>query len=175
MDGRNRLSVAWLLLISGTFSLLLVVAALPAWVQAQSNNLPPRPPTATPIITPIPPSEKTERRPQPAHPAGAWIELHCQLPAGNLSVHSSELWTAVQWQDSGGRWHDVKGWRGNLGKVVNGVGMKVWWVAEKDFGTGPFRWVVRRERDGERLAESEPFHLPKADGETMRVGVVLTP
>jgi hypothetical protein len=174
MDTRERRSAAWLLLACGTIWLLLVVAALPAWVQAQSNDLPPRPPTATPTAMP-PAIENPETKPKPAQPAGAWIELHCQFPARSLSVHSSELWTAVQWRDSGGRWQDVEGWCGSLDEVMGGVGKKVWWVVEKDFGTGPFRWVVRHGYGGELLAGSESFHLPNADGQIVRVGVVLTP
>jgi hypothetical protein len=172
MSTRDRQSVTWLLLACGMVCTLLVVAALPAWVQAQSSDLPPRPATATP--TPLPTEEPRTQR-KPVKPAGAWIELDCQLSAPSRSAHWAELWTAVQWQDSAGRWHDVEGWRGNLDELANSVGKKVWWVAEKDFGTGPFRWVVRRGEDGELLAGSEPFHLPEADRETLRVGVVLAP
>lgn len=180
MNRSDRLSTAWLLLACGMVCALLVVAMLPAWVWAQSNDLPPRPPTATPTDMPVDrptpfPTEKPEIRPQPAEPAEAWIELHCQLPAQSLSLSWPELWTAVQWQDSDGRWHDVEGWRGKLDQVVNGVGKKVWWVAEKDLGTGPFRWVVRRGEGGELLAASAPFHLPGTGEERQRVGVVLTP
>jgi hypothetical protein len=175
MNARDRLSAAWLLLACGTVCAFLVVAALPAWVQAQSKDLPPRPPTATPTATPLPPTGKPQSRPRPAGPGGAWIALDCQLAAQSRSVFVPELWTAVQWQDSRGRWHDVEGWRGQLEAVANGRGTKRWWVAQKDFGTGPFRWVVRRGQEGALLAASQPFSLPRAKGETVRVGIVLSP
>ena len=59
--------------------------------------------------------------------------------------------------------------------MANDVGRKVWWVAERDLGTGPFRWIVRHGYGGDLLAQSETFNLPRAPGETMRVEVLLTP
>jgi hypothetical protein len=81
---------------------------------------------------------------------------------------------AVQWQDTGGRWHDVEGWQGTLDDVALGVGNKLWWVAQSDLGTGPFRWIVRRGFGGDLLAESEPFYLPGTAGETLQVELSLT-
>jgi hypothetical protein len=170
MDKMDRPSGAWLLLACGIGCALLVIATLPAWVQAQPNDLPPRPVTPTPY-----PHEKPGTGAGSAGQAGAWIELHCHLPAQSLSIYGPELWTAVQWQDTGGGWHGVEGWRGTLDEVVSGVGKKVWWVAERDFGTGPFRWSVRHGYGGELLAVSESFTLPGAAGETARVDVLLTP
>jgi hypothetical protein len=172
MDTKDRLSFAWLLLAGGIACALLVIATLPAWVQAEGYDLPPRPPTATP--TPSPP-EKPGNGARSSEQAGAWIELHCQLPAESPSLDWPELWTAVQWQDTGGRWHDVEGWQGTLDKVANGVGSKVWWVAERDLGTAPFRWTVRHGYGGDPLAESESFYLPGTAGETMQIEVLLTP
>jgi len=63
-------------------------------------------------------------------PIGTYIELVAPAHAG--------AWSVVQWQDSAGNWHDVEGWRGTL----DNRGVRRWWVAAKDFGTGPFRWVV---------------------------------
>jgi hypothetical protein len=39
-------------------------------------------------------------------------------------------------------------------------GQKIWWVAQRDFGTGPFRWVIYEGQGGRLLATSEPFYLP---------------
>jgi hypothetical protein len=64
-------------------------------------------------------------------------------------------WSVVQWQDINGDWQDVDGWRGTL----DGSGQRRWWVAAKDFGSGPFRWAV-----GE--AVSAPFNLPAVGAET---------
>jgi hypothetical protein len=172
MDTTDRLSVAWLLLACGIVCALLVVAALPAWVQAGGTDLPPRPPTATPATFP---PDRPGTGAKAAVQAGAWIELHFQPPARSPSLSWPELWTAVQWQDTGGRWHDVEGWRGTLDGVANGVGIKVWWVAQSDLGTGPFRWIVRRGFGGDLLAGSESFHLPVTSGETTLVEVLITP
>jgi len=35
-----------------------------------------------------------------------------------------------------------------------------WWVAQKDFGTGPFRWAVYPSDGDAMLAASTPFILP---------------
>jgi hypothetical protein len=174
MDTTDRLSAAWLLLACGVACALLVIAALPAWVQAEGYDLPPRPPTATPI-----PPEKPGNGARSSEHAGAWIQLHFQPPAQSPSLSWPELWTAVQWQDTGGRWHEVEGWRGTLddaaNDAANGVGSKVWWVAKRDLGTGPFRWIVRHEYGGDLLAGSESFYLPGTAGETLQVEVLLTP
>jgi len=63
-------------------------------------------------------------------PLGTHIELVAPEHAG--------AWSVVQWQDSAGNWHDVEGWRGTL----DSTGYIRWWVAARDFGTGPFRWVI---------------------------------
>jgi hypothetical protein len=63
-------------------------------------------------------------------PVGSYIELAAPEHAG--------AWSVVQWQDINGNWHDVEGWRGTL----DSNGYIRWWVAAKDFGTGPFRWVI---------------------------------
>ncbi len=84
-------------------------------------------------------------------PPGATIELTA-WPPGGMSV--------VQWQDSNGDWQDIEGWRGTL----DSAGRIRWWVAAKDFGSGPFRWVV-----GE--AASEPFNLPAVGAETVVVSL----
>jgi hypothetical protein len=63
-------------------------------------------------------------------PVGTYIELAAPEHAG--------AWSVVQWQDVNGNWHDVEGWRGTL----DSSGYIRWWVAARDFGTGPFRWVI---------------------------------
>ncbi len=127
------------------------------WFSGLENSVlagpPPRntstpPPAATPLPSQIIKSEM---------PTGAFITL--QTTAG--------VWTGVQWQDSNGDWHDVSGWRGTAvdGRVQ-------WWVAQKDFGTGPFRWAVYQPAgDGEPVSVSEPFMLPVAANETMSIVV----
>jgi hypothetical protein len=170
MDTTDRQLGAWLLLACGVACALLVIAALPAWVQAGGDDLPPRPPTATPI-----PPQKPGNGARASEHAGGWIELHFQHPAQSPSLDWPELWAAVQWQDAGGRWHDVEGWRGTLDDGASGVGRKVWWVAERDLGTGPFRWIVLHGNGGDLLAGSESFYLPGTAGETIPVQLLLAP
>lgn len=74
-----------------------------------------------------------------------------------ISDENEKLWSVVQWQDALGNWHDVSGW---IGKVVNG--RTIWWVEEKDFGTGPFRWVVYQQNLDTLFAASESFYLPNS-------------
>jgi hypothetical protein len=74
-------------------------------------------------------------------------------------------WTVVQWQDALGGWHDVEGWQGDLDEGQQ----KVWWVLEKDFGTGPFRWVVLARRGGPIWKLSAAFTLPAGGGRTTTV------
>lgn len=70
----------------------------------------------------------------------------------------------VQWQSEDGSWHDVDGWRG---PVV--AGSVHWGVAEKDFATGPFRWVVRDGPGGRILAISNLFNLPDSRSHVVQV------
>ncbi|GAB4430929.1 MAG: hypothetical protein Kow0031_11970 [Anaerolineae bacterium] len=88
-------------------------------------------------------------------PPGAAIELTAWPPGGT---------SVVQWQDINGNWHDVDGWRG----VLDSNGYIRWWVAAKDFGSGPFRWVVGQ-------AASEPFNLPAGAGQTVRIDLTASP
>ena len=77
----------------------------------------------------------------------------------------ADAWTVVQWQDIAGGWHDVEGWR----SVLDSSGIKRWWVAPKDFGTGPFRWVVTGQPGGAQLAVSDLFALPAGLNQTVRI------
>jgi hypothetical protein len=91
-------------------------------------------------------------------PPGAYIEL-------DLQGATADVWTVLQWQDGAGRWYDIEQWRGTL----DANGRKKWWVAAKDFGTGPFRWVVTQGPDGPVLATSLPFNMPSEAYETVRI------
>ena len=127
--------------------MLSLTAAVPA------ENLPPRPATPTPDAA----EEASALR-------GAFITLH----AWNAPV---DAWTVVQWQDALGGWHDVDGWRGHLDDSAGAE--KRWWVAPKDFKTGPFRWLVYGEKGGELLGTSANFYLPSRSAEVVGVDVVL--
>jgi hypothetical protein len=81
-----------------------------------------------------------------------------------------EVWTLVQWQDSGGNWHDVDGWQGTLDKGDQ----KTWWLAPDLFGKGPFRWLVYRDPEAEEpIAISEAFYLPDSPGTKLQIKVPL--
>jgi hypothetical protein len=73
-------------------------------------------------------------------------------------------WVGVQWQDRQGAWHDVAEWQGPL-EMAEGADMpsKVWGVYAKDFGRGPFRWVVYAEQAGQILGTSQRFFLPQGN------------
>ena len=95
----------------------------------------------------------------PGTPVGAYIELHMQGP-------SAGVWSVVQWQDANGDWQNVEGWQG----VVDN-GYRRWWVAAKDFGKGPFRWVVFNSPGGLLIATSNPFNLPVLPNNVVYVSV----
>jgi hypothetical protein len=116
------------------------------------------PPRDTPTATP--PAKKSGGKDKPI---GAYIILQVQ-PA------QAGLWSVVQWQDSAGGWHEVEGWRGTL----EAGGSIRWWVAAKDFSTGPFRWVVY-SRPGNQPVSSGSFKLPSAANETVRVEISVGP
>ena len=137
--------------------LVLVLSLYPAASQASSPLvLPPRPED--------PNCCKVGEEEDDGQPAGAYIILHAAQGA------TTGVWTVVQWQDSAGGWHDVEGWRGTL----DGHDIKSWWVHPKDFGTGPFRWLVSQGEGGKLLATSDSFYLPDTEGETLWVEVSLT-
>ena len=115
-------------------------------------------PLATPVLPPRPTPRSTPTT--QASPPGAYIALQVlSAPTG--------LWTRVQWQDGWGDWHDVEGWQGTLDTADE----KVWWVAPKDFGGGPYRWAIYASRDGPSLGASDPFYLPEAAGLRVRVSI----
>jgi len=136
-------------LVFGLFVIgLLAGALLPAPVA--EAGLPDR---ATPTPRPRPSSHAQDDQPR-----GAWLELQvANVPAG--------AWAGVEWQTSAGDWQAVDGWQGALPESSR------WWVAPKDFGSGPFRWVVSRGQGGPLLGASQPFRLPAAPDETLAVTV----
>jgi hypothetical protein len=86
-----------------------------------------------------------------------------------VSGAPATAWTVVQWQDGLGVWHDVDGWRGDLD---DGDGdQKLWAVLGKNFGQGPFRWVVYEKRDGKEWGVSASFFLPRFPGDKVEVSV----
>lgn len=172
-----------LLFASLTFGLGLVLLSL--WTLGASAtasadgfalaDLPPRPtavPTSTPLPSPTPSS--------PPEPEGATLALHAAFPEGwDFGVVDWRApWTAVQWQDAVGDWHTVEGWQGSFDHVLpegdRYFGLKTWWVAPRDLGTGTFRWVVYAERGGAPLVTSDPFTLPGVARTQHVVVVVMT-
>jgi len=77
----------------------------------------------------------------------------------------------VQWQDSAGVWRDVQGWQGSFDAVSQGEGSKTWWVAQQDWGKGPFRWELCQQSTGAMLATSDPFYLPGGPNQRVQVHV----
>lgn len=132
-------------------------------------ELPPRPDPPTTVPPQQAPTETASLLLHATYPVDwPWTHDHWQTPL-----------TIVQWQDEDGIWHDVKGWQGPPALIVPGpsntmVGLKAWGVAAKDFGTGPFRWLVYADGSrAERLATSEPFSLPSHSEDRQTVEVTL--
>lgn len=120
------------------FGLILCLLLANIWLSTPAHaDLPPRPP-----IVDEGDDEETPR------PIVASILLQT-TPAHN------GLFSVVQWQDDQGGWHDIESWRG----AVNN-GRTIWWVEEKDFGKGPYRWLVFDQEGGTLLATSELFNFP---------------
>jgi hypothetical protein len=143
----------WCVLLLGGLLTLVAWPSLP--VQAQ-EGLPPR---ETPA--PQPPADDDDDDDSGAS-VGAYIELH-------VALVSPDAWSVVQWEDSAGNWHNVEGWQGELGLD----GFERWWVAAKDFNTGPFRWLVTQSQAGPELGVSQPFNLPGGGNQVIRVTVTL--
>lgn len=101
---------------------------------------------------------------------GTATALAARPPVGSIHLKVSgapaTAWTVVQWQDGLGGWHNVEGWRGDLDE---GGTQKVWWVLERNFGQGPFRWIVYEKRDGMVWGMSVSFFLPRFGGDTITV------
>ena len=131
-------------------SLMLCLVLGSTWLSSPAYaKLPPRP------LTPQEDEKETPR------PLVAAIVLET-TPTGN------GLWSVVQWQDEQGGWHDIESWRGT---VVNG--RTIWWVEEKDFGKGPYRWLVFAHEKGTLLATSDLFNFPAQPKTQLVVEVTL--
>ena len=122
-----------------------------ALVTPAHADLPPRPT--------LPPVEEDED--EPTRPLVAPLIL-------STDPNRSDLWSVVQWQGAAGNWHDVAGWRGVVDK-----GRTIWWVEQKDFGKGPFRWVIQQGEDGPVVATSALFTLPSQPQQALVVEVVI--
>lgn len=159
MITKNYLTMVHSALIVTIVCTILLVAWPLSLVQADGGG-PQLPPRNPPPVTPTVGDDDGEDDHNP--PPGAYIELQTQsAPA--------EAWTVVQWQDQLGGWHEVEGWQGTLELD----GSKRWWVAARDFGQSPFRWIVTQGKDGQSLAASAPFNLPTAAYEIVRSEVSL--
>ena len=137
-------------------------------------ELPPRPDVPGCPEDPTPEPDADESLP-------AGILLRATFPADWpwTHVHWQTPLTVVQWQDGEGAWHDVEGWRAPLALIVSGpadtlIGWRPWGVDPKDFGSGPFRWVVYADSSKEDvLATSSAFDLPRGSEETRVIDVML--
>jgi hypothetical protein len=86
----------------------------------------------------------------------------------------------VQWRDVNGTWHNVEGWQSTLDMAAGATTpSKTWGVYTKDYGQGPFRWVVYNPpaagstaQTGTVLATSQRFNLPSGDGANLTLTVL---
>lgn len=150
--------------LSGALLLAILFVLPDLWgASAAVAALPPRPtPAVTPLPTPTPLPAPVRR--QPAEPAPLGHILLTVTPA------AEGLWTVVEWQGADGVWHPVAGWQGMLV-----AGRQRWAVFERNFGQGPFRWVVYGAVDGEVRGVSATFMLPASDGERVLRTLALNP
>ena len=83
----------------------------------------------------------------------AWADprVVCQFIGDGLT-------TVVQFYDANGQWQDVSGWVQPL-RNTNTVLWNVW---RRDWGTGPYRWVVKNAAKGYVMATTSGFYLPAA-------------
>jgi hypothetical protein len=140
---------------TGLFLLMLLVVA---FRPAGTLDLPPRP-TITATLTPTPTMAST---PSPTRSVSALAAIYLHRDPA-----VSGLWTAVQWQDGQGEWHDVSGWQAPF----NDYGVVAWTVAETEWGGGPMRWVVYDAAGDEALIVTSSFTLPQRDGEQVHMAV----
>lgn len=149
---KTQRSLGWV----GLVTLVVCLLCLTAWSPPPAQSGPNLPPRRTPTPQPYDGEDKDDE------PVGAHIELHA-------SAAPPDAWTVVQWQNSMGRWQDVDGWQGRL----DGADQKVWWVAQRYFGSGPYRWLVYASQGGRPMGMSQSFYLPKAAHQTVSVAVSL--
>ena len=129
--------------------------ALAVWLAVAALTL------AGPAYADLPPRPEDEPTHKPVRGGAIWLHIADQR-AG--------LWAVVQWQDGPGNWHDVEGWRGAPDEKRT-----IWYVDERDFDTGPFRWALYDGPEGALFAASEPFDLPAGHGQIVHVDVSLGP
>lgn len=141
---------------------LIASAVLACYLFAPTSvdALPPRPtPAITPTHTLTPTPSPRTPRPTPSPLRLSHIRL-VVTPA------QDGLWSVVEWQGGDGTWHVVDGWQGTVE-----AGSKRWAVYEKNFGEGPFRWVIYKSAAGELVGRSLPFVLPTSAGEELTVRI----
>jgi hypothetical protein len=148
---RNRTRARALL---GTLLLIWIAGIILVCPVQAGPELPPRDPTFPTQ------DDNDDDDDSSSTPVGAYIILQADTV-------SPGAWAVVQWQDSSGGWHDVEGWRGPLSSN------NLWWVAAKDFGSGPFRWALLARPEGQLLGTSSPFDLPQQANDRLIVVVAL--
>lgn len=145
---------------------LALALSLPAG-HVQAGPQPALQSTGRPTLTPPPRLTATAAPTSTSTPAprpkGGAIWLHCE----GREPGDPPLQAVVQWLDGLGNWHDVEGWKGQ----VDGTDV-VWYVDQKDFDTGPFRWIVSRGENDVDI--SLPFMLPGISGQVVRVAVQVS-
>ncbi|MFN3330879.1 MAG: hypothetical protein ACK47M_00010 [Caldilinea sp.] len=141
---------------------LIASAVLACYLFAPTSvdALPPRPtPAITPTHTLTPTPSPRTPRPTPSPLRLSHIRL-VVTPARD------GLWSVVEWQGSDGTWHIVEGWQGAIE-----AGSKRWAVYERNFGEGPFRWMIYETPAGAPVGQSLPFTLPVTAGEELTVHI----
>ena len=76
--------------------------------------------------------------------------------------------TVVQFRNASGQWEDVSGWV----QPLRNTSTVLWNVWRRDWGTGPYRWVVKNEAQNYVMASSTGFYLPGA-GTYLDITVVI--
>jgi hypothetical protein len=151
--------LGWAVLLAAVIGLVCLTVWSPTLAQPEPTlparhmpnpTLPSRHPTPSAISEP----HEEEK------PVGAFIELR-------VSPAPPGVWTVVRWEDGLGGWHDVEGWQGTL----DSADQKVWWVPQRDFGTGPFCWDLYAGQGGPSLGASDPFYLPGSANQRVKVHV----
>ena len=167
-----------ILVVLGLVVTLFALSLTYAGKTKANGDLPPRDaegPTATPIPEPEP-----EVIAVSSLPDGGAIEMRIAFSKDWPwdKMYWQDLWLGGEWND-GESWFKVDGWRGNLDAIAEMDGVwtaqKAWWVAAKDLGTGPFRWVVYDHEGGSEIAMSDEFKLPAERGQAAVVKVSVAP
>ncbi|HRA52529.1 MAG TPA: SH3 domain-containing protein [Thermoflexales bacterium] len=76
--------------------------------------------------------------------------------------------TVVQFRNASGQWQDVSGWV----QPLRNTSTVLWNVWRRDWGTGPYRWLVKNEAQNYVMATSTGFYLPGA-GTYLDIAVVI--